>query len=135
MVCEVVRCFQMCFQKHLILEWDAMGHSQSVAACTPAFFSFLGKLQIRSFMRCPLLCDLPRRLLVCPLESGRPHQIYICYIYTSAQYLCLSYNLSTVYSICAIVALKLQSALRDSKRRSYNGVRIGSWLLANWFLC
>lgn len=41
--------------------------------------------------------------------SRRPHHIPVCSM--SAKYLCLSYNLSTVYSICTTTALKLKSAL------------------------
>lgn len=51
--------------------------------------------------------------LVCPPQSGRPHGISVCN--TSAENLCLSYSWSTVYSICATVALKLQSALGTQK--------------------
>ena len=82
-------------------------------------------------MLSPQLCHIPSTCVTCPVHllSGRPHHIPVFAMSTVC--LRLSYSLSAVYSICATVALQLQSASGDSERRSYNG----NWLQANWFLC
>lgn len=53
------------------------------------------------------LIRLPSRLSLFRLEGHTASPVHSM----SAEYLCLSYSSSTVYSICATTALKLQSAL------------------------
>lgn len=100
--------------KQLIWRWGDMGQSQCVGefnwSMLPWLISFVLQLQLWYFMHCPLPLWLAAS---CPLLSWRPHHISVCNM--SAENLCLSYSLSTVYSICATMALKLQSALGTQK--------------------
>lgn len=99
-VCEAARWFRMCY--HV---WHKDGGAQAGhGVCVTGFNS-----------PPPRHCDSlhPSAVLFVPFGLRVHATSLVCS--TSAEYLCLSYSLPTVYGICATMALKLQSALGTQK--------------------